>query len=896
MRFKSRTRALAAATLSATVALAGLTTVATPAGAAPAETDRVAGTDRYGTAAEAATRAYPGGASTVVVTTGERIPDALSANPIAGENDAPILLVQQNAIPAVTQAAMTELDPENVIIVGGTAAVSNAVQQAIAAQGITVTREAGADRFETAAEVARAVGDAPAIDADGAGSQTAQPTVALANGITGLADAVAASPMLHQEEIPLLLTGDGELNEDAAAAIDELNATQVLVLGGTAAISESVEDELEQMGLNVERLAGATRFETAAAIADFEVDFLGFDAARTFIASGFSLVDALAGGPLASVENGPIVLVSETDVPAGTATWIEERAAEIDEIVAIGGTAVINDDVLAEAAELADETGTPPPAGQTATTRPELVSASVVQTTAQGTTVRYIFDEALTGAAVDASRFHVYRFGYTGPAPANNNGAGSDDNVGDFAVVESGNTRSVLVTFTGITTASGAGQLSVATVDEAAVRGLQGATDTNVVGDAALNPGGTTALSSGITVAPDLVSVGNFRANPADPTQTLVDFTFDEAAYRTALAGAFHLISTNGELDNSSGIVIAGDGTTVLTLAFENDATGTSTVTLAPASVARGTVDPGAVGDAIGGTGNLNVLQAADVSNSGNSETPDLVSAVIVRNQPNPTPGQPNIDAILFTFDEPVLEPQAFADCDPGAPVTPGFCGFQAYLSDGTVLPGLVAQRSTANDTQVAVIFGQAGSLDLAVGAIVTDGAVREGSGTQQRPNQQDEVGAANPGSGPTTVSGRTSAPDLTAVSVAERRDAFGTLVGARVTFTFDEDVFLQDATRLGVVLADGVQYLCAAAPAAPTLAPRVGNTEETDNTVICDAFTGATTTQVLNAVVGFADDGAVANQAANTGPGTQQAAATGTDRNPEGAELISGTQGTPRS
>jgi len=363
MRFKSRTRAMAVAALAASVSLAGLTTVATPAGAAPAETDRVAGTTRYGTAAEAATRAYPTGADTVVITTGEKVPDALSANPIAGEVDGPILLVQQNAVPVETQAALAELSPENIIIVGGTEAVSAGVEAGLEAAGFTVDREAGTDRFKTAAEVARAVGEAPAIDADGAGAGTPQPTVAIANGLSGLADAVSASPMLHQEEIPLLLTSGNTLNADSAAVIDELNATQVILLGGTAAIPASVETALEGQGINVVRLGGADRFATAGIIADFEIDFLGFDAARTFLANGFApaprnpndLVDALSGGPLASVENGPILLVTRDALTAPTEAWLEANAADVDEVVAIGGTAVISDAVLTAAAAAADE-------------------------------------------------------------------------------------------------------------------------------------------------------------------------------------------------------------------------------------------------------------------------------------------------------------------------------------------------------------------------------------------------------------------------------------------------------------------------------------------------------------------------------------------------------------
>lgn len=458
MRYKSRSRALAASALAASLGLAGLGLVAPAANAAPATTDRIAGQDRYETAADIADASYPA-ADTVVLTTGEKLPDALSANPIAGANDAPILLTLTDSIPASTQAALTGIDPTNIIIVGGTAAVSQAVEDELKADGYTVTREAGTDRFKTAAEVALEVGVAPDVDADGAGTQAAMPTVALANGLTGLPDAVAASPMLHKFAVPLLLTGPDTLNEDAAAAIDALGAEQVLILGGTAAISSAIEQGLQADGINAERLAGNDRWGTATAIADFELDFLGFDAATTYIASGFSLADALAGGPVASSTNSPIVLVSETSVPAPTSTWIEDNAADIDEIIALGGTAVINDSVLTEAAALADEGAT--------TNQTFVVSPTGPQTAEAGTVQQFSFSGITPGSRVDIQLVDcsnvatdangVTTFSGTNPGGANN--VAQNDNAPTAAVtvvngVASGTTDQVVVPSSGTVTFS----------------------------------------------------------------------------------------------------------------------------------------------------------------------------------------------------------------------------------------------------------------------------------------------------------------------------------------------------------------------------------------------------------------------------------------------------------
>jgi hypothetical protein len=537
--------------------------------------------------------------------------------------------------------------------------------------------------------------------------------------------------------------------------------------------------------------------------------------------------------------------------------------------------AELNEQGLWEGEFVEDET-TPP---ATATARPELVSASIVQTTSQGTTVRYVFDEALTGTGAQVGGFHVYTFGYTGEATGEDGlGAPSGRYTASGAVqVESGNTRAALVTFPDVTSASAAATLSLATVDEFSVAGLEGmGTDGNIIGDAPLNPGTTTQLTSGRTSEPDLVSVGNFRANPANVNQTLVDFTFDAVAFNnSATTGGFddnyYIISVDGVTERE-GDVVAGNGTTVHTVAFENrvpTAGEQSTVTITAASIARGWVIGDTFARTLGGDAN-NPWQAANVTGSGTSETPDLVSAEIRRGVATAAGAR---DQILYTFDEPVLV------TDPVGANSE----FLAYASNGDLITtGSEATRSTTNDRQVLVTFGSApNALELAVGAIVLPDAVREATGTQARPNLFDEVGVSNVGTGPTTVSGRTAAPDLTGVAVSRIENAFGTLVGARVVYTFDKDVYLVDGTRFGIALPDGSLYRCS----GEATLTYVGTTQDTDNQVVCE-FRGATPTitQALSAAVGYVDNAAVASQATPTLIG--QAAGDGGQRNPEGSEV----------
>jgi len=89
----------------------------------------------------------------VYIATGENFPDALGAAATAALGLGPVLLVQQNAVPAPTLTELNRLQPPDIVIVGGTAVISAGVEAQLEGLGWgpTVTRIAGANRYDTAA-------------------------------------------------------------------------------------------------------------------------------------------------------------------------------------------------------------------------------------------------------------------------------------------------------------------------------------------------------------------------------------------------------------------------------------------------------------------------------------------------------------------------------------------------------------------------------------------------------------------------------------------------------------------------------------------------------------------------------------------------------------------------
>jgi len=91
----------------------------------------------------------------VIVATGENFPDALGAGPAGGVESAPVLLVTKNSIPAATKAELSRLQPNEIHIAGGTAVISASVEQQLGAYAAHIVRLAGANRYETAAELSK---------------------------------------------------------------------------------------------------------------------------------------------------------------------------------------------------------------------------------------------------------------------------------------------------------------------------------------------------------------------------------------------------------------------------------------------------------------------------------------------------------------------------------------------------------------------------------------------------------------------------------------------------------------------------------------------------------------------------------------------------------------------
>lgn len=339
------------AALATSAMVAGMLATVTPAAAEHDVTPaRVAGENRVATAAEVATLQYDQ-VDDVILAAQATFPDAMAAAPLAGELEAPVLLTAQDQVPPETLEALEELGTGEVTIVGGPAAVSLDVEQDLEDRGYQVGRVAGETRFETAADIATSVQNAQDDAANFPGDVRA---AFLANGFR-FPDALAAgAPAAHgPAQIPIVLSEQDVVPAATLAFLEEHSIETVFVVGGSVAIDDSVVQDLESRGYDVDRIAGETRTATATEMADFAIEFLGFDPAQPALARGDEFPDALTIGPFQGAQASPILLTDDPNTLTDfTERWLAAACPEVEVVRAVGGELAITQDTL-DHAELA---------------------------------------------------------------------------------------------------------------------------------------------------------------------------------------------------------------------------------------------------------------------------------------------------------------------------------------------------------------------------------------------------------------------------------------------------------------------------------------------------------------------------------------------------------------
>ncbi|MCL4553768.1 MAG: cell wall-binding repeat-containing protein [Actinobacteria bacterium] len=294
---------------------------------------RLAGSDRFATAAAVAGSRWPTTAETVILASGADWPDAMVGSTLSRRMNAPMLLVGGDAITEETRARIARLRPSRIVVLGGEAAVSpGAVNSAVSATGraagsVTVERIAGDDRFSTAAQIATRVG----VPADG--------RVFVVSG-ANFPDALSVGSYAGALGAPILLADRGVIPTETLSLLTANNTAiqRIEVIGGTGAIGPEIEAQLRTFG-TVRRIAGADRFRTNVAVIRA---FMGTAAVSPLVANADAFPDALSASTIAAAGSRPVVLVRQRNLPAPTREFLFHHRSRLTTPTVVGGTGAVS--------------------------------------------------------------------------------------------------------------------------------------------------------------------------------------------------------------------------------------------------------------------------------------------------------------------------------------------------------------------------------------------------------------------------------------------------------------------------------------------------------------------------------------------------------------------------
>ena len=253
MKSTSVVRAVRAALLAGALALTVVPGAAAQSGEselAAMTTVRHGGGDRYVTSlrvAEAFVADAGDSLDWAVMVSGRSWHEAVVAASVAGSLEAPVLMTPPGQVRDDALEFLNRVGASKVLLIStdseSTRSIDIAVDEQLRGAGLTVERIGRSDQFLTSVAVAERLGSAGALGDGGA-------TAIIASGEV-FADALVAGPLSARGAHPVLLTPQDRLHSAVADHLRDAEILSVVLMGGPAALSETVEDSIREMGVSV---------------------------------------------------------------------------------------------------------------------------------------------------------------------------------------------------------------------------------------------------------------------------------------------------------------------------------------------------------------------------------------------------------------------------------------------------------------------------------------------------------------------------------------------------------------------------------------------------------------------------------------------------------------------
>ena len=216
----------------------------------------------------------------------------------------------------------------------------NDLQTYAAKTSVSTKTLAGETRMETAVEISKE------------GWPNGADKVIIVNGYSN-ADGITATPLATAMNAPILLTDKNSVPSSTLAQIKKLNPKDIIIIGGTNAVGDSVKNQLiNNTNASVQRIGGEDRHQTSLKIAKELNHYNNID--KVYLANGYAgEVDALTIASKAGQDKQPIILTNKNEIPKDTYNWLKNERLKTGYV--IGGRDVISTEVMHQLNEITSD-------------------------------------------------------------------------------------------------------------------------------------------------------------------------------------------------------------------------------------------------------------------------------------------------------------------------------------------------------------------------------------------------------------------------------------------------------------------------------------------------------------------------------------------------------------
>lgn len=279
----------------------------------------------------------------VIIVNRDKFPDAISATNIS-QGLYPVLYSKAGSVDQETIALLKTLPLNEIYVLGGAVSVNDTVlTQLQQATSVKVTRVGGKDRYEANVNAIKL-------------QYTKQEHVVIASGEI-YTDALYGVSYANTIDAPVVLAKTERLEAATIALLQSLGVKKATLIGGPLTLTQSVETQLKNLGIIINRIAGANRYSGSAEVAKVAYP----NPTQVVVASGEVFSDALVSAPLAQKLDAPILLVRKDQLDSEVNKYLSDNKDTIKNIYIQGGLVTItaaNQDAIKKATTQSTETKT----------------------------------------------------------------------------------------------------------------------------------------------------------------------------------------------------------------------------------------------------------------------------------------------------------------------------------------------------------------------------------------------------------------------------------------------------------------------------------------------------------------------------------------------------------